>query len=1308
MLKFNLVVDLLDGTVPLNKTPEKQIKKLLGITKTKDYKSFIKKAANLTGKYPINEEFKNFLKSELEKQKLEVEGEVLKLETEYISKLSFESDTKELIHAKFSQFEKLNSIVSSFVEEKPKTIKVELTKILGGTEVAQDTATDFLSVCSNGLQLAKASPEKKSIFEKRLITSVNKYLTGSNEVTTSSAPYVFEMINNCVLKPFNISIPFEQIESLQINDSTEIATELTLEKEAALSKIQIPDSIDTKDFVSSVRSNLTLFRTLQEQKYSLKSAADVASQKEALSKIITKTIQDIGVLTKQIEVLANQRPINFREDALARYNSRAGSKVDETSPEFLKFLDCYKSSAISSYFASDRYSYAIERCAFNAFIFFDGDVEQINSFLQTAYKSVKNPYHQAFDCIMPNLNAQDNVIVLDVWREFVKQNSANPVAIKSLIANFFQVVKLQNQLGIEPQNSEVVTISVEQLSSAIGAINYYQKTQINPELARIYQKYSISELIFDETLWVMNSRKLKQEDTLPNVTIDVAEVIGAEKGKNLYFVKLPAGDYRGFILGKITGCCQSITGASQKVVIDGMTRQNNGFYVLIEAKQHQFDPSNIDWQNFEENGNQILGQGYIWRATDDSLVFDSWENKSVQHNSIILPILRKFGELSGVDRVTIGTGGKTPVEIKISSPAAVPSMMIEGEDYVDAKVQHEVFVSPELQAARDFVTQVFDLKDAKKFMYAKPIFFLQEHIDCILQQFENYSSVKNKQVIFQQIYTASIICLKQQIVDTTVVEKVVQKIIQLDSVLDGMNNFSLALQQAFEQNSNIDKLNIIINIDSEFFKLFGNKALDILEILLACEDISKMEVITKIDVEFFKSFGNKALDILEILLICEDINKIDAIAKINPDFFQIFKNYNVNALEALLACDNASKIEVVAKINQDFFQIFKNYGIDVLKILLACNDIEKIKVAANINPDFFQSINSGFFDASENNLNVLKILIACNNTTIIDAVSKINLGFFQSFKNCKINAMIALLECDEAVKVDAASKINPDFFDVFGYKKIDVLKILLACDNVEKISAVVDIDTGFFQAFEDSISMLRLLLSCDESKIKDIGKIYSDFSYLSSNDESDSDNYPDFDSYDNDGENLANSYLLQYNSDHLSQQSSDDEEDIDRLSQQSSDDEEYSFHLSQQSSDDEEDIDRLSQQSSDDEDDLSPISKINYPAFGKYYLEALRALLKCGDESKIDAITKFPFHDCSSKNALKILQVLMREEITINNGVLCLRDGVELWQLGYIDSYSEEILSDFLSATDQISGQAEAFIDLSGNFTNAADSDFVM
>ncbi|WP_341791636.1 hypothetical protein [Rickettsia endosymbiont of Gonocerus acuteangulatus] len=114
----------------------------------------------------------------------------------------------------------------------------------------------------------------------------------------------------------------------------------------------------------------------------------------------------------------------------------------------------------------------------------------------------------------------------------------------------------------------------------------YAKADEYPELTELALKYKLSEEDFNQCLEI--EKQKKNSDNLPNITIhgkDLDCKLDSSTSLNGYhLVKLPINDPRAYILGHIVKDCQSIGRHSERCVIDGITRENNGFYVLLKSK----------------------------------------------------------------------------------------------------------------------------------------------------------------------------------------------------------------------------------------------------------------------------------------------------------------------------------------------------------------------------------------------------------------------------------------------------------------------------------------------------------------------------------------------------------------------------------------------------------------------------------------------------------------------------------------------------------------------------------------------------
>lgn len=143
----------------------------------------------------------------------------------------------------------------------------------------------------------------------------------------------------------------------------------------------------------------------------------------------------------------------------------------------------------------------------------------------------------------------------------------------------------------------------------IAVTMYYIRAKENQRLAKIFHEFLIAEEIFNLALDFIKKNSVdenklftKISDLLPDITFEF-EV----RGNKYKFQKLPAGDYRGFILGKYTECCQTIGKGASQCVEEGMTKQCAGFYILTNDK------------------GRIVAQSYAWLAKDNKLILDSFE-----------------------------------------------------------------------------------------------------------------------------------------------------------------------------------------------------------------------------------------------------------------------------------------------------------------------------------------------------------------------------------------------------------------------------------------------------------------------------------------------------------------------------------------------------------------------------------------------------------------------------------------------------------------------------------------------------------
>lgn len=283
---------------------------------------------------------------------------------------------------------------------------------------------------------------------------------------------------------------------------------------------------------------------------------------------------------------------------------------------------------------------------------------------------------------LSKIDPKDTITYLTNWRTLIKQKGHKALTLFQLSPLINKELS-KDKKGFTLEHAETVASKVR-----------YKNAEHNPELAKLCTQYHISEANFNKCL----SIQPKKSDLLPDI------VVHDDNYPEYFLVKLPPDDPRAYLLGDITGCCQSIGGNSEKCVIDGITRENNGFYVLLKAKtasQKIPEPFKGDAINYTEY--KIVGQGYAWLSKVGNLVFDSWENLTpVKDDPVVQVLLKQFSEecfnkYPASGRICIGLGGKTPKEYEKTSPhAAYPESPKEGYLYVDSKKQAIIAINPAL------------------------------------------------------------------------------------------------------------------------------------------------------------------------------------------------------------------------------------------------------------------------------------------------------------------------------------------------------------------------------------------------------------------------------------------------------------------------------------------------------------------------------------------------------------------------------------------------------------------------------------
>jgi hypothetical protein len=330
-------------------------------------------------------------------------------------------------------------------------------------------------------------------------------------------------------------------------------------------------------------------------------------------------------------------------------------------------------------------------------------------------KALKDSYQPIHDLFLAPLPA--GITYLNLWQNLI---SNQPDFAPSVISNVGNLPAIEKAWG-EPKPKEVKPVEFKKYMASLT----YTKYNEAPELAEFMVKLRTTEAVFNRTLDLVKRGQLhfkdgsryqfadKKDDKIPDITVawnDPSLPDGAKKAEGYYWTKLPNGDPRGLILGHITGCCQLITGNSEQCVIDGMNRDNNGFYVLLKVnKPKGFDVANFKdpnwWKDLESHA-QIKAESYVWKSKAGNLCMDSLEgfrpnNLDGMDDAAIVGFTKNFGQKLinlGFDRLMIGKGGATPKILR--SNEGIAETMLEGDQYEDSRSQAVLMESERLISAR--------------------------------------------------------------------------------------------------------------------------------------------------------------------------------------------------------------------------------------------------------------------------------------------------------------------------------------------------------------------------------------------------------------------------------------------------------------------------------------------------------------------------------------------------------------------------------------------------------------------------------
>ncbi len=226
-------------------------------------------------------------------------------------------------------------------------------------------------------------------------------------------------------------------------------------------------------------------------------------------------------------------------------------------PEFRKLYIQLHSQEREFSSENDDNLFSLGRCCYKLILLFQTADKAIQFLEQYANRKSQRPVH---DLCLFELPTAGNWQV-EQWALLVMQ------------AGLEVTQYLHFAPRIESLSDRKIPGTIDELKEIVLKIKYNRELE-NPKLAEFFIKYHIPESAFNR---VLDHYRPKTNEFLPDIFID-----GKEFGKpRYYFKKLAAMDWRGFVLGQITNCCQSVGSEGEVCAMHGMTSPYSGFYAVF-------------------------------------------------------------------------------------------------------------------------------------------------------------------------------------------------------------------------------------------------------------------------------------------------------------------------------------------------------------------------------------------------------------------------------------------------------------------------------------------------------------------------------------------------------------------------------------------------------------------------------------------------------------------------------------------------------------------------------------------------------
>ncbi|HET9843217.1 MAG TPA: hypothetical protein VFP93_01000, partial [Gammaproteobacteria bacterium] len=277
------------------------------------------------------------------------------------------------------------------------------------------------------------------------------------------------------------------------------------------------------------------------------------------------------------------------------------------------------------------------------------------------------------------INAKKNAInhVHHEWKQFKRKhgilNDQEKLKFQKLTQD---LLLLKDELvelckGISLHNTDLTILD--------AFYQYYQKTA-NPAYHYFLQN-GLTKKDYDKFI------ALDRKDAGKNIPDLMVE--GNEIGHpGFYLRKLPVHDDNyaalGACLGKLTNCCQSLSGeAGESCVIHGLTDPNGGFYILCKGDSKD-----------QKSTDEILAQTWVWRSKLNVLVFDSVEISKKADIKMTVDFFRILAKdlVSKNFSPKVNCGNSSGISTRVGlNLNDVPEQFINYKGYTDSEHQNVVY-----------------------------------------------------------------------------------------------------------------------------------------------------------------------------------------------------------------------------------------------------------------------------------------------------------------------------------------------------------------------------------------------------------------------------------------------------------------------------------------------------------------------------------------------------------------------------------------------------------------------------------------